>query len=334
MVLATYICGERDTWLHDRYDYIKDALGIPLEKEIYWCFTANTVEQAVINSFLIAGSQPKKFILFETDNYQKVDKIKWTRFLEETEIPDEKYFKEILSPEFEDATEYIVTELPEKRFELSLDLSDLDAYLEKTDLTEFQKSCLHKFVTDKNDSNEYKGHYNFLLESVMKLMGPEEFPDIAFEAERLGCERSYAMKMMFPVDVLPKIYPFAKAYIGIEETRRTDFTMPKAAELLDYHNTYETWNITVPKVKNKAAHEGLMLVCEYLCSNIFYANPFEGAKIKPNEPCPCGSGKKYKKCCSRAFEFNIHEILTDTESNKGPDERAERILAAKEKLGL
>lgn len=22
------------------------------------------------------------------------------------------------------------------------------------------------------------------------------------------------------------------------------------------------------------------------------------AKIKPNEPCPCGSGKKYKKCCS------------------------------------
>ena len=22
----------------------------------------------------------------------------------------------------------------------------------------------------------------------------------------------------------------------------------------------------------------------------------EGRKIRPNEPCPCGSGKKYKKC--------------------------------------
>nr|MBP7460864.1 SEC-C domain-containing protein [Candidatus Delongbacteria bacterium] len=22
-------------------------------------------------------------------------------------------------------------------------------------------------------------------------------------------------------------------------------------------------------------------------------------KIGPNEPCPCGSGKKYKKCCGR-----------------------------------
>ena len=22
-------------------------------------------------------------------------------------------------------------------------------------------------------------------------------------------------------------------------------------------------------------------------------------RIKPNEPCPCGSGKKYKHCCMR-----------------------------------
>ncbi len=26
----------------------------------------------------------------------------------------------------------------------------------------------------------------------------------------------------------------------------------------------------------------------------------EGAKIYPNDPCPCGSGKKYKKCCGKA----------------------------------
>ena len=25
----------------------------------------------------------------------------------------------------------------------------------------------------------------------------------------------------------------------------------------------------------------------------------EGLKIYPNDPCPCGSGKKYKKCCGR-----------------------------------
>ena len=23
----------------------------------------------------------------------------------------------------------------------------------------------------------------------------------------------------------------------------------------------------------------------------------KGKKVGPNDPCPCGSGKKYKKCC-------------------------------------
>ena len=26
--------------------------------------------------------------------------------------------------------------------------------------------------------------------------------------------------------------------------------------------------------------------------------PVIDGKINPNDPCPCGSGKKYKKCCS------------------------------------
>lgn len=26
----------------------------------------------------------------------------------------------------------------------------------------------------------------------------------------------------------------------------------------------------------------------------------KGTKIYPNDPCPCGSGKKYKKCCGRS----------------------------------
>ena len=25
-------------------------------------------------------------------------------------------------------------------------------------------------------------------------------------------------------------------------------------------------------------------------------------KIQPNDPCPCGSGKKYKQCCGRFAE--------------------------------
>lgn len=32
-------------------------------------------------------------------------------------------------------------------------------------------------------------------------------------------------------------------------------------------------------------------------------------KIKPNEPCPCHSGNKYKKCCGRPKENQINENL-------------------------
>lgn len=26
-------------------------------------------------------------------------------------------------------------------------------------------------------------------------------------------------------------------------------------------------------------------------------------KIYPNDPCPCGSGKKYKKCCEKSRKY-------------------------------
>ena len=28
-------------------------------------------------------------------------------------------------------------------------------------------------------------------------------------------------------------------------------------------------------------------------------NPVKSTKVGRNEPCPCESGKKYKKCCGR-----------------------------------
>lgn len=29
----------------------------------------------------------------------------------------------------------------------------------------------------------------------------------------------------------------------------------------------------------------------------------DGDKLKPNQKCPCGSGKKYKKCCQQRLEL-------------------------------
>ena len=36
-----------------------------------------------------------------------------------------------------------------------------------------------------------------------------------------------------------------------------------------------------------------------LAGNVKEEKETAGRKIYPNDPCPCGSGKKYKKCCGK-----------------------------------
>ena len=35
----------------------------------------------------------------------------------------------------------------------------------------------------------------------------------------------------------------------------------------------------------------------------------QGRKVGRNEPCPCGSGRKFKKCCHRSAGFTLIEVL-------------------------
>ena len=39
-------------------------------------------------------------------------------------------------------------------------------------------------------------------------------------------------------------------------------------------------------------------------------------KVMPNDPCPCGSGKKFKKCCMGNEEFDGTRELTAQEMAK------------------
>ena len=56
-----------------------------------------------------------------------------------------------------------------------------------------------------------------------------------------------------------------------------------------------------PKITNKP-HEKSRFVREdnqwyYVDGDTIPAQPLKSVKVGRNEPCPCGSGKKYKKCC-------------------------------------
>ena len=36
------------------------------------------------------------------------------------------------------------------------------------------------------------------------------------------------------------------------------------------------------------------------------SNRYEGRKVGRNEPCPCGSGKKFKRCCGSADKPSLN----------------------------
>ena len=57
----------------------------------------------------------------------------------------------------------------------------------------------------------------------------------------------------------------------------------------DWLYNLEAWNDIFDEATRKALYK------EQKASSTIHKAP----KIYPNDPCPCGSGKKYKKCCGR-----------------------------------
>ena len=57
----------------------------------------------------------------------------------------------------------------------------------------------------------------------------------------------------------------------------------------DWLYNLEAWNDIFDEATRKALYR------EQKASTTIHKAP----KIYPNDPCPCGSGKKYKKCCGR-----------------------------------
>ena len=58
----------------------------------------------------------------------------------------------------------------------------------------------------------------------------------------------------------------------------------------DWLYNLKEWNGVLTEEKRKEITKQYRLAGQYINN---------GPKVGPNDPCPCGSGKKYKKCCGR-----------------------------------
>ncbi len=65
---------------------------------------------------------------------------------------------------------------------------------------------------------------------------------------------------------------------------------------INMHNAKADWLFNLPEWETvRTAEQRKELTRQYRAEKIFVAPPSVGR----NDPCPCGSGKKYKKCCGR-----------------------------------
>ncbi|MBP5252952.1 MAG: SEC-C domain-containing protein [Lachnospiraceae bacterium] len=158
------------------------------------------------------------------------------------------------------------------------------AYNEKADRGQMQKLWADYFAKEKDI-------YAQLLKN----------PDEEVKGTVKDLAAKYGLDLMFMTGFLDGINDSLKTPNPIEDmTEDTEVSLAFDKELLyknmvgagaDWLYGLPEWEAIFDEDKRKALYHE---------QKISGTVKREGAKVYPNDPCPCGSGKKYKKCCGKA----------------------------------
>lgn len=134
-----------------------------------------------------------------------------------------------------------------------------------------------------------KNNYRYILENKLsKLEGPVEELAPVFNMDLVvfsgfldGLNSSFVQELdieaLAPDTVLSAEIDFEKLYWNMHEAKA------------DWLYTLEEWDGVLSKEKRDE------ITKEFRKSKMAVSH-----KVGRNDPCPCGSGKKYKKCCGKA----------------------------------
>ncbi|MDD3278385.1 MAG: SEC-C metal-binding domain-containing protein [Lachnospiraceae bacterium] len=156
------------------------------------------------------------------------------------------------------------------------------AYSQETDKNQLQKFWTNYFLIEK-------GIYEKLLTN----------PDEVVRGTVKELAEKYEVEVMTMVGFLDGINDSLKAPNPIEEmTEDTEVNLGFDKEVL-YKNMVDAkadWLYDLPMWDEIFTEEQKKVL--YLDQKKS-GTIIKGTKIGRNDPCPCGSGKKYKKCCGR-----------------------------------
>ncbi len=156
-------------------------------------------------------------------------------------------------------------------------------------------------VKDQNSYTQYMNLY-FALEKEAYNNIFKAYPDnkelLNGKASELASTLGFAPNMDIFVGFLDGIKTSLNNEIDIEKVDDdTEISLDVNYEKLYYNmrDAKASWLFKLPSWKNVLTEEQM----DKISFEYREANTVRSEKIGRNDPCPCGSGKKYKKCCGK-----------------------------------
>lgn len=290
MIFATYQGLDYLMWRNKRFPELKKLLGLSQDVSLYWCISANNIYQAIINTYTIEVNTPALFIMFETETYYRLDAIKWNHYVE---TQDENLLTDdLFNIEHEDAIEYIVTSIPAKRFEVNTTPCELA-----------------KILSDENGkySKSFLKYGHLIMQSLNNFPNQDKIDKMPIRASEKNIDDKIILLqkffIVFKAFLLIPLYFAGLDYLGHTVTENYNLKMislSKAYEIVIRHS-----GIYVNYGDAENLYKRYKDFYEFIYNTIFSID-----KLRPNDPCPCKSGLKYKKCCMRDNKV-LYKYLTE-----------------------
>ena len=290
MILATYqpYIRRPEKFAH-KWEDVREYVGF----DPIFCFAANTAEEAIIGSILSAPSNPEKLIIFETPYYVELDMVQWQKklaldkqtenFSMKVQVPLEECFRKNIKYK-----EYVVPEIINIIEEVDIKQAFFDNY-KPADLSNPFANVLFQLAEKaKIEAEELSKRFGVEIDQDKHWL---EYSPI--EKRKL--------KEIFQYTFLPLLYP---AVMGNNFLESPMFSFEQYLTLT-VSKDIDVFLDTSADIKYKAENALQYIYARLqICTSEKFLSIMEdkkaqrvSTKINPNAPCPCGSGKKYKKCC-------------------------------------
>ncbi|MGN0345201.1 MAG: preprotein translocase subunit SecA [Lachnospiraceae bacterium] len=276
-----------------------NALGVPEGEEIQHKMLTNAIEKAQMkiesNNFGI-----RKNLL----DYDQVNN-------DQREIIYEERARVLNGESMRDAIYKMMTDFVENAVDTCI--SD-DLPQEEWDVNELNQIMIPVIPMEPVTTDEAKGYKNTkelkhaLKERAVKLYEAKEAefpePEAVRELERVVLLKTIDRKWMAHIDDMDQL----RQGIGLQSFAQRD---PLVEYKLAGFEMFDAMTAAIAedtlrllfhvKVEQKVEREQVAKVTGTNKDDSLAAAPKkrETKKVYPNDPCPCGSGKKYKQCCGR-----------------------------------